>query len=184
MPVTIGGGPEHDFHQPLQLLSDCHRRIERFLGVLAQIARSAGGRALTPEEGRSLTTALRYFRDAAPRHTADEEESLFPRIRGCGGAEIAAALDKVDALEADHQRANSLHAEVDEIFSEWQRAGMIPAEREQRLRQDLAQLAALYSEHIRVEDEVLFPFAGSVLDAEAQAAIGREMAGRRGLQMR
>lgn len=119
MPVKIGAAPEHNFDQPLELLSDCHRRIERFLAVLSQVAEGARGRALGADEKRSLTTALRYFREAAPRHTADEEESLFPRMRACGGPEVAAALDRVATLEADHVRANQLHADVDEIFSEW-----------------------------------------------------------------
>ena len=31
MPITIGAAPEGSFAEPLRLLSDCHRRIERFL---------------------------------------------------------------------------------------------------------------------------------------------------------
>jgi hemerythrin-like domain-containing protein len=184
MPVSIGSGPEHNFDQPLELLSDCHRRIERFLAVLSRIAGTARGRALNPEEGRSLATALRYFREAAPRHTADEEESLFPRLRDCGGEEIATALERVTALEADHARANQLHAELDGIFSEWQERGGLAPGKEDRLRLDLAELSALYSEHIRVEDQVVFPFAGRVLDKESRLAIGREMAERRGVYIR
>ena len=145
-------------------------------------AADARGRALSEDESRSLSTALRYFRNAAPRHTADEEESLFPRIRACGGAEVAAALERVEALEADHTRANQLHADVDRIFSKWQCAA-ISAEQEEQLRRDLAELEALYSEHIRIEDDVLFPFADRLLDSEARLEIGREMAGRRGVRI-
>jgi hemerythrin-like domain-containing protein len=184
MPVTIGANPEHNFDQPLELLSDCHRRIERFLGVLSQIAAVAAGRALGEDEKRSLTTALKYFREAAPRHTADEEESLFPRMRTCGGEEVATALERVDALEADHGRASRLHTEVDEIFSEWLAQGTIDPSKEERLRQDLADLSALYSEHIRIEDQFVFPFAGRILDSETRLEIGHEMAKRRGLQIR
>jgi len=36
---------------------------------------------LTEETRAALESALRYFREAAPKHTADEEESLFPRMR-------------------------------------------------------------------------------------------------------
>lgn len=39
MPITIGAKPAGDFSNPIELLSDCHRRIERFLGVLATVAR-------------------------------------------------------------------------------------------------------------------------------------------------
>jgi hemerythrin-like domain-containing protein len=184
MPVKIGADREHSFDQPLELLSDCHRRIERFLAVLSQIAEAAGGRALGEDERRSLTTALKYFREAAPRHTADEEESLFPRMRTRGGEEAAASLARVDALEADHGRASRLHAEVDEIFSDWLVRGEIEPGRQERLRLDLADLAALYSEHIRIEDQLVFPFAGRILDSETRLEIGREMAKRRGLHIR
>ena len=33
MPIQIGQGADHSFDEPLGLLSDCHRRIEQFLGV-------------------------------------------------------------------------------------------------------------------------------------------------------
>ena len=38
MPVQIGA-PTHDFSDPTGLLSDCHRRIEMFLGSLDAVAR-------------------------------------------------------------------------------------------------------------------------------------------------
>jgi hemerythrin-like domain-containing protein len=184
MPVKIGGPAEHNFDQPLGLLSDCHRRIERFLAVLVRIAEDAGGRALHEDEIGPLTTALRYFREAAPRHTADEEESLFPRMRACASTEIGAALERVAALESDHTSASRLHSDVDELFTEWQNGGMITPEKEDRLRRNLEELAALYSEHIRLEDEFVFPLAGRTLDRDTQRAIGREMAQRRGIHMR
>ena len=51
-----------------------------FMNVLQQVAMAAD-RPLADDARNSLETALRYFREAAPKHTADEEESLFPRLR-------------------------------------------------------------------------------------------------------
>ena len=79
MPVQIGA-QTHNFSDPTGLLSDCHRRIEMFLGTLERVA-SVIDRPLTEETRPALESALRYFREAAPKHTADEEESLFPRLR-------------------------------------------------------------------------------------------------------
>ena len=78
MPVQIGS-KAHNFGDPTGLLSDCHRRIEMFMQVLERVAQTIDS---SPEEEvrQSLETALRYFREAAPKHTADEEESLFPRL--------------------------------------------------------------------------------------------------------
>ena len=61
-------------------MSDCHRHIEMFLGALEGVA-SVIDHPLTEETRAALESALRYFREAAPKHTADEEESLFPRMR-------------------------------------------------------------------------------------------------------
>jgi Hemerythrin HHE cation binding domain len=81
MPVTIGAKTSPDFSNPIDLLIDCHRRIERFLTVLVKVAEQAKGGLMTKEQSRECEQALDYFRNAAPRHTADEEESLFPRLR-------------------------------------------------------------------------------------------------------
>ena len=77
MPTVIGAKRESDFEDPIGMLGDCHRRIERFLNALFTIATDAKGGPLTNEQQATLTTSLRYFREAAPKHTADEEESLF-----------------------------------------------------------------------------------------------------------
>ena len=79
-------------------------------------------------------TALRYFREAAPKHTADEELSLFPRMRACGGAEVEAALDRVAELEADHKRADQLHAKSIGYSRNGTTTGSLPEENETRLR--------------------------------------------------
>src|SRR5215468_10167073 len=100
MPIQIGG-KNHSFSEPTGLLSDCHRRIEMFLGSLERVA-GATERPLNSESQQALEAALRYFREAAPRHTADEEESLFPRLRRLQGSDVHIALRQLDSLEADH----------------------------------------------------------------------------------
>lgn len=63
MPIQIGAKVA-DFSKPMVLLSDCHRRIEMFLGVLHGIAQLEN-RLLTKDEQGSLENALRYFHEAA-----------------------------------------------------------------------------------------------------------------------
>ena len=81
MAIIIGDKPDSDFSDPIGMLEDCHRRIEGFLDVLLTLAGQTQGNAFTDEHRAAVETSLRYFRDAAPKHTADEEESLFPRMR-------------------------------------------------------------------------------------------------------
>lgn len=181
MPVVIGAKPESNFADPIGLLTDCHRRIERFLAVLVKVAADAHGGPLTPEQRSALDTALRYFREAAPKHTADEESTLFPRLRNSLTPDAQAALAQIQSLECDHDRADRDHAEVDRLGREWLDAGTLAPDRAQSLSALLDGLSQLYRAHIAVEESSIFPVAARVLPASDREAMGHEMAGRRGL---
>ena len=173
MPVQIGAPRDSGFDQPLRLLSDCHRRVEMFLGVLTGLADLS--EPITPEQAASLQKALDYFRDAAPKHTADEEESLFPRLSGVLEAEAA-----VRSLEGDHISAAARHETVDRLGRAWLREGRLEPADAALFAREVSHLKAMYEKHIRLEDEVLFPLAERVLPPDQKRAIGREMAARRG----
>ena len=178
--IQIGQKPSPTFQQPLELLSDCHRRVESFLHALILVTEQAGGGDLNAQQREALETALRYFREAAPKHTADEEESLFPRMRGLGDAATRAALAKIQALEADHVVAKEGHDAVEQLGQRWLANGRLPADEASRLLGHLRELQSIYERHIAVEDHEIFPLAKQVLDAKTLDAVGREMAGRRG----
>ena len=182
MPIVIGAKPESNFADPIGLLSDCHRRIERFLSVLAQVNAQAQGGPLTSDQRRALETALRYFREAAPKHTADEEQSLFPRLRSMDKPELRATLATVDALEEQHTRADQSHAEVDRLGGIWLEAGSLSTEDAARFSALVSELTDLYRDHICVEEGEVFPAAAAALGKSEREAIGNEMAARRGLR--
>lgn len=177
MPVQIGAKVHH-FTDPTGLLSDCHRRIEMFLGALQGVAEVID-RPPTEETRQSLETALRYFAQAAPKHTADEEESLFPRLRQVQGKEVADALSRMDKLEHEHSIAAPLHERVERLGVEYLSTGHLPAAEVGEFRQCVVSLTEMYRQHIRIEDEVVFPVAARVLAEHEKAAIAQEMAKRR-----
>ena len=177
MPVQIGA-KTHSFTDPTGLLSDCHRRIEVFLDTL-----SAAGKVMdehpSEDTARALQTALVYFRQAAPKHTADEEESLFPRLRGREEAEVKSALSTLDRLEKDHDTVSPLHAEVERLAEMYLEAGILCASDVQAFRTAVARLQEIYREHIAVEDSTVFPVAARLLSDNDKSAIAQEMAARR-----
>ena len=177
MPVQIGARA-HSFSDPTGLLSDCHRRIEMFLASLQRVAELID-RPLTAERRAALESALRYFRESAPKHTADEEESLFPRLRLLQDRDIEEALVKLGALETDHRKANELHAEVDALGTRCLNEHCLAASEADQFRRAVSALASIYGEHIRVEDEVVFPAAKQRLSSAQQLVIADEMAKRR-----
>lgn len=177
--LQIGAKPESDFSEPIGMLSDCHKRIQFFLKDLTRLS-ELSGQPLDASSRLALERALRYFQESGPRHTADEEESLFPRLRAIRDDRMQQALPKIDELEADHQRANAAHDEVDTLGRQWLQEGVISAERVARLKSLLHDLSQLYEHHLDVEDTEIFPTARSVLSAPDKTEIGREMAKRRG----
>jgi hemerythrin-like domain-containing protein len=181
MPIQIGQKPESSFSDPVGLLGDCHRRIEGFLSLLIKIAQAHGGE-LNPEQREALEKALRYFREAAPNHTRDEEESLFPRMCASNNMKVRAALAALDDLEADHDKAEKAHAEVETLARRWLSEGRLSIRDAERLSQLLDDLKKTYDRHIAVEDSDIFPLAGRVLQKSDLAAVGREMAARRGVR--
>jgi len=179
MPITIGKKIESDYSNPLGLLSDCHRRIETFLGVLVKVTSQSRGAELTADQRDGLEVALRYFRDAAPKHTRDEEESLFPRMCASSDERARSAISLLDELHRDHELADGAHAEVDALGSRWLSEGSLSSESTARLTELLGRLSSTYQRHIAVEDNEVFPLAGQVLTSAELAAVGREMATRR-----
>ena len=113
MPIQIGESPESDFTDPIGMLGDCHRRIVRFLQILVALSTRHKGEPLSDEHRTLLSRSLRYFREGAPKHTADEEESLFPRLRSLVGTDVDMVLARIDSLEQDHEGADRSHVEVD-----------------------------------------------------------------------
>ena len=60
------------------MLLDCHKRIQYFLHDLVRLVEDAV--QLDPASVCGFGKSSSIFQ-SAPRHTADEEESLFPRLR-------------------------------------------------------------------------------------------------------
>ena len=181
MPRAIDQILESDFRNPLGLLSDCHRRIERYLEGLIVISERARENKLNDLQRQQFEVALRYFSDAGSKHTLDEEESLFPRLRARQNSESQAAFALLDSLHADHAEVEIGHRKVDELGHAWLADERLSPDNTLILISLLKDLRTTYEKHIAVEDHELFPFAERTLDRAEFEAIGQEMAARRGL---
>src|SRR5207237_9282469 len=117
------------------------------------------GAPLNAEESAAVERALTYFRQAAPKHTHDEEESLFPRI--CNSPD---ALAIIHELETDHAAADAAHREVDGLGSRWLRDVSLQEHAASHLIEVLEELGRLYARHIGIEDRELFPLAARLLN--------------------
>jgi hemerythrin-like domain-containing protein len=177
MSIQIGAKPDSGFDDPIGMLKDCHRRIEQFLHVLCLVVERAPGRQLTDEEQAAVQSALNYFKVGGQRHTADEEQSLFPRMKAEKGT--AGALKEIEALEAEHREADDLHLAVEKLYDTWTSGRVLNSEDEGRLRLATQRLRRLYLGHIKIEENLVFPRASESLDAGTIEAMGAEFRERR-----
>jgi hemerythrin-like domain-containing protein len=181
MSVQINAKPLAGFDRPIDMLIDCHRRIEHFLDVLVRVVDRYASHALDAEGRQAIVVARQYFANSAPKHTADEEQSLFPRMRSADAAEPA-TCSLLEQLRQEHQTADDLHARVDRQLGEWLAAGeSLPDGSLATLRADLAALRSLYATHIHLEEEQIFPSAAKLLSDHQLHEMGEEMRTRRGL---
>jgi iron-sulfur cluster repair protein YtfE (RIC family) len=181
MAVQIGA-KAHYFNDPTGLLSDCHRRIEMFLGSLEAVA-TVIDHPPTEDVRRALESALRYFSQPAPKHTADEEQSLFPRPRDSANPEVASALSRLDELEAEHRWADPLHADVERIGVKYLSEGSLSSQDVERFRTAIRDLRSMYEKHIGLEDHIIFPLAARTLTERDRSDIAHEMARRRKVKL-
>lgn len=178
---TIGQAHVPDFADPLGLMSHCHRKIEGFLNGLAAAGEILlGGRAAELAGAFHVIDAARgHFALRGPKHTEDEEVSLFPRMREYGGHEAEDALAALAALETEHRVAEGVHAEFDELVGWLPRDGSAGVKEIDLFNELVTELADLYRPHIRVEDEIIFPAAARVLPPDVLSIVGQQMLARR-----
>jgi hemerythrin-like domain-containing protein len=181
MGIQIGAKADAGFDDPIGMLKDCHRRIEHFLNIVCVVVDRAGNRTLTEEETAAIQSALHYFRTGGQRHSADEEQSLFPRMRA---ADPSAALGEpewreIGMLEQDHRMAEQDHARVDALYSAWMNEGALRPEQHAELAAATLRLKRLYEHHIDLEERVVFPCAARMLEPDDLAAMGEEFRARR-----
>jgi hemerythrin-like domain-containing protein len=184
MGIQIGAKPDSGFDDPIGMLADCHRRIEHFLNILCVVVERARSRALSGEETAAIEASIHYFQVGGKRHNADEEESLFPRLRreassGSRKDLIGALTGDLMGLEHDHQAADSLHATADALYRKWISSGELTEGEHSELRSSTLQLQQLYKEHIQLEERVVFPMAAQLFDRDTVLTIGEEFRLRR-----
>ncbi len=160
--------------EPAELLLECHDRIRQHMRGAEALA---GAAADDPAVSSTAAGVRRYFDVALPLHSRDEDESVAPRLVDavlCPGLEQSVA-----AMTRQHA---DIEAVLERLLPVWQRLVDEPAaidEVRQPLVRDTERLAALWAEHLDLEEHAVFPLIAERLDPSARAAIVAEMRARR-----
>lgn len=160
---------------PLEMLLDCHARIRHFTQLSRTLAHAQG--VSETEIADAARSVYRYFKRALPLHEADENQSLFPRLREVlplGGLVREAA----ETMVKQHKAIDELVAELLSVCDTLQRHPDRLPVLARRLQDVTAALAQIFAAHLRLEETVIFPALKS-LRPEQVAEILHEMQERR-----
>ena len=175
--INLHDAPAVGFEQPFEMLMACHERVERTLALLQRLAAHVAAQGTDESARQAAADVLRYFDRAAPAHHEDEERHVLPALRRSGQADW---VELAERLQREHEGMARAWAELRPALADlaqghWESA---TAARNFARWQDFA---ALYVEHIAIENGLAFGAASSLLDEPARQAMGVEMARRRGI---
>lgn len=169
------GDPAVGFDTPFDMLEACHERVLRSLALLQKLQDYLHDHPCDDSAHQAARDVLRYFDMAAPLHHEDEELHVFPPLLERGGADTVAAVRQLqqdhEAMSANWQAARAL---LQALAEGSQESFSAPDEAV------LARFAGVYAEHIRLEEDLVYPAARALLAPEAVQAMGAEMRRRRG----
>jgi len=181
VPVSLPGmhSPGAGFDQPFEMLDACHDRVRRSLALLARLRGYLKDKGCDDSARQAACDVLRYFDIAAPLHHEDEERHVFaPLLAAHAEGGVA---DLVRRLQHDHVLMAERWAEARqplERLAQGALQGFAPMD-----EAALDRFADCYADHLRHEDDSIYPAARALLDMEAQRGMGLEMALRRGVRV-
>lgn len=165
------------------LLLECHERIRRFMSMASFLAQ-ATTTAHDPDRGSpdetirdTAAAVLRYFTVALPSHSADEDQSIAPRLlaRPLPG-EVATGLARMAEQHA------AIEALIAELAPSWRAIAEDPSalpDHATSMSRRLERLRGLWDAHLHLEESSVFPLARASLSAAEQREILLEMRARR-----
>src|SRR5512135_3248017 len=94
---------------PVDMLLACHSRIRNFTAIAHRLAEAKG--AAAAEIANAAEAVHRYYTVALPLHEADENETVYPRLRAAMTA-AGAPPEAVEAMVEQHGPIDALVAEL------------------------------------------------------------------------
>jgi hemerythrin-like domain-containing protein len=168
--------PSSSIEDAIDMLLGCHERIRHFSSVAVKLAHAQG--ASPADIVEAANGLLRYFTIALPLHEADENDSLRPRLRR--------ALPKGELAESALDAMVEQHEFIDEVAEQlvplWRMVKSNP-EKLDEVSGEMCQLSGrlndLFSAHLQLEEETIFPALQRFVRGEELESMVREMKERR-----
>ena len=161
---------------PLERLQECHVRIRHFM----QLSRTLAETKDIPlvEITHAAAEIFRFFSHALPQHEADENESVFPRLRDAlpqGGLVREAA----EAMVEQHHAIEELVEELLSLCAPLSRRPEHLPVLAHRLQHVTSALDLVFAAHLLLEESVVFPAIPHLLTRAQLREMSCEMQRRR-----
>ena len=170
--------------------------LQEHCDIMAQVADlrrvvaalEARGEAALPEALPVLGRIGRMMETQLAQHARKEDEALFPALEACIGAD--AGRGPTSAMRLEHREIHSQGELLRQTLSELnevehpriEAAGAKLREltatgsEAKALRANAEEIIRLLDAHFAKEEQILFPLAENLLDAQALTEVGRRMA--------
>jgi len=177
----LHAAPSVGFDEPFEMLHACHQRVERMLTLMERLAAHVVQHGPDEQARGAAADVIRYFDQAAPHHHMDEERHVLPVLRRGGAAQqtLAARLaDEHRRMEASWPllRQHLLELGAGELPADWPADPLAPMPPAWKAFVDL------YRDHVEAEELDAYPACREAMCGETAAAMGEEMARRRGVR--
>jgi iron-sulfur cluster repair protein YtfE (RIC family) len=160
----------------VEMLLGCHTRIRHYV----QLSLTLAGAENEPlkEIAEAATAIFRYFSTALPLHEADENKSIFPRLRS---AQPAGGLvrEAAEIMVEQHKAIDEMATELLSLCSSLDHTPERLATLSRRLEHVSRALEQAFAAHLHMEETVIFPALTELLTGEQLEEIRREMQERR-----
>lgn len=158
----------------VDVLTGCHNRIRHFTNAAVKLAHAQVASA--EDVAQTAARVHRYYAVSLPLHEADEEETLQPRLSKMGDETVR------HALLAMHEQ----HEAIDELLERLMPLLVMVMNHPASLQQAAGEMCSItkaledvFGAHLQMEEGVLFPAIRTVLPANVQDEMLREMRERR-----
>lgn len=170
--------PSVGFEAPFEMLSACHERVERMLDLLARLRSHLLTNGCDAQAATAATDVMRYFDLAAPQHHLDEELHVFPAVLALHDGRLGLLVVR---LQRDHRDMEKCWAAVRQALA---RVAHADAKNRRPFsdvdQADMDAFVTIYKDHIKAEEEQVYPQAKQALSLDQLVVMSRDMVGRRG----
>ena len=172
-PMPRGASPGVGF----AALDECHRRVLARVDELSGLVAAVEAGEINPAMRALAASIALFLGNDARHHHEDEERHVFPPLLTSGNADLVEAVLR---LQQDHSWIEEdwfeLESHVQAIATGYGTCDI------DTLREGTAILAALYKEHIALEESIVYPEARARIGPAGLDAMAREMIGRRRIE--